>query len=404
STVVDITERKRAEEDRQRLEEQLHQAQKMEALGTLSGGIAHEFNNLLQMILGFTELALAALPATQPAYGHLQGVRLPSDRATDVVEEILALSRPSEGGRQPVQVAQVIQEVLPLLRAALPTTIELRQHGTAHEGTILANRTQLHQVLMNLATNAEYAMRQTGGLLEIGVETVHAPHDGTAHPRILSPGAYVCLRIRDTGQGMPPDVVEHIFEPFFTTKDLSEGTGLGLAIVHGIVTSHGGAITVESTSGQGTTFSLYLPRLVSTAPAAPRAPAEDLPQGKGRLLLVDDEALVTCVGQQLCTHLGYDTVACTSSLEALDIFRAAPQDFDLVITDHTMPAMTGATLVAELRRIRPDIPIILCTGFSPLMNADKAQALGVDAFLMKPVGTHALAVTIHHVLHKRASR
>jgi len=303
-----------------------------------------------------------------------------------------------------VQVAQVIQEVLTLLRATLPTTIDIRQHFTAHEGTVLANRNQLHQVLMNLCTNAEYAMRQTGGILEIGVETVQVPHDRTAHSRTLAPGAYVCLRIRDTGQGMTPDVVEHIFEPFFTTKGVGEGTGMGLAIVHGIVTSHGGAITVQSTPGQGTTFTLYLPRIASTAPAVTSAPAEGLHQGKGRLLFVDDEAMVAQMGHQLLTSLGYDAVACTSSLDALETFRAAPQGFDVVITDQTMPAMTGASLVAELRRIRPDIPIILCTGFSHLLTADQAQALGVDAFLMKPVGTHELAVTIHQVLHKRAAQ
>jgi len=203
---------------------------------------------------------------------------------------------------------------------------------------------------------------------------------------------------------MPPEVVEHIFEPFFTTKAVGEGTGMGLAIVHGIMSSHGGAITVQSTPGQGTTFRLYLPRIASTAPAAPSTPAAGLPQGKGRLLLVDDEIMVAQMGHQLLTALGYDAVACTSSLDALATFRAAPQAFDVVITDQTMPAMTGASLVAELRRIRPDIPIILCTGFSHLMTADQARALGVDAFIMKPVGTHELAVTIHHVLHTRAAQ
>jgi PAS domain S-box-containing protein len=279
-TFLDITERKRAEEDQKCLEAQLYQAQKMEALGTLSGGIAHEFNNILQMILGFTELALAGLPATHPACGHLQGVRLASDRAKDLVQQILAFSRPNKEGRQPVQIAQVIHEALALLRATLPTTIEIRQHGTAHDSTVLAHRNQLQQVLMNLCTNAEYAMRQTGGILEVGVDTLDVPYDGIAPHRACPPGAYVCLSIRDTGPGMPPEVVEHIFEPFFTTKGVGEGTGMGLAIVHGIVTSHGGAITVESTPGQGTTFTMYLPRMAHTAPVAPstlRLPAGAAP-------------------------------------------------------------------------------------------------------------------------------
>jgi CheY-like chemotaxis protein len=203
---------------------------------------------------------------------------------------------------------------------------------------------------------------------------------------------------------MTPDIVEHIFEPFFTTKGVGEGTGMGLAIVHGIVTSHGGAITVESTPGQGTTFTIYLPRIANTAPTETNAPAQGIHHGKGRILFVDDEEMLAHVGQKLLTHLGYDAVACTSSLDALDTFRAAPQHFDLVITDQTMPAMTGVTLVAELRRIRPDIPIILCTGFSHLINAEKAQALGVDAFVMKPGVTQELAVTIQQVLDQRAAQ
>jgi CheY-like chemotaxis protein len=230
------------------------------------------------------------------------------------------------------------------------------------------------------------------------------PHAFAAPHRTLPPGAYVCLTLRDTGQGMTPEVVEHIFEPFFTTKHVGEGTGMGLAIVHGIVTSHGGAITVKSTPGQGTTFTLYLPRLANTVPAEPSPPAESLRRGQGHILLVDDEAMLAHMDQKLLTHLGYDAVACTSSLDALETFRAAPQSFDLVITDQTMPAMTGATLVAELRRIRPDIPIILCTGFSHLMNAEQAQALGVDAFIMKPRVTQELAMTIQQVLHTRAQQ
>jgi PAS domain S-box-containing protein len=403
-TFLDITERKRAEEDRKRLEEQLHQGQKMEALGTLSGGIAHEFNNMLQMILGFTELATYALPTTHPACDHLQAVLLAGNRAKDLVQQILVFSRPSEEERQPVQVAPMLQEVLALLRATLPTTIAMRQHFTEHEGTVLAHRTQLHQVLMNLCTNAEYAMRQTGGILEISVETVDFLHAFTAHHRTLPPGAYVCLTIRDTGQGMTPEIVAHIFEPFFTTKNVGEGTGMGLAIVHGIVTSHGGAITVESAPGQGTTFTIYLPRIANTVPAEPSALAESIRRGQGHILLVDDEAMLAHMDQKLLTHLGYDVVACTSSLDALETFHAAPQSFDLVITDQTMPAMTGATLVAELRRIRPDIPIILCTGFSHLMNAEQAQALGVDAFIMKPRVTQELAMTIKQVLHTRAQQ
>jgi PAS domain S-box-containing protein len=402
STVFNISKRKRAEEERKRLEDQLHQVQKMEALGTLSGGIAHEFNNILAAIIGFTEMATYDLPSTHPTRRHLQVVLSAGKRAKDLVQQILAFSRPSDQERRPVQVALVIQEVLSLLRATLPATIEIRQHFTEQEGLVLAHQSQLHQVVMNLCANAEYAMRETGGILEIGLDVVDIAYGGTTPHSTLAPGSYVCLTIRDTGQGMTPEIIEHIFEPFFTTKSVGEGTGMGLAIVHGIVTGHGGAITVESTPGHGATFTIYLPRIGNAAFTEINVPAEDMHQGRGRILFVDDEEMLARLGQGLLAHLGYDVVACTSSLDALATFRASPQRFDAVITDQTMPVMTGATLVEELRHIRPDIPIILCTGFSHLMNAEKALALGVDAFVMKPGVTHELVVTLQRVLAKRA--
>lgn len=404
STVFDISQRKRTEEERKHLEDQLHQMQKMEALGTLSGGIAHEFNNILAVIIGFTEMATYDLSATHPACRHLQTVLSAGKRAKDLVRQILAFSRPSDQERRPVQVALVIQEVLSLLRATLPTTIEIRQHCTGQEGLVLAHQSQLHQVVMNLCANAEYVMRETGGMLEVGLDVVDIAYGCTTPHRTLTPGSYVRLTIRDTGQGMTPEIIEHIFEPFFTTKSVGEGTGMGLAIVHGIVTGHGGAITVESTPGHGTTFTIYLPRLANTPSPEINVPAEDIRQGQGRILFVDDEEMLARLGQGLLAHLGYDVVACTSSIDALATFRASPRRFDAVITDQTMPVMTGATLVEELRHIRPDIPIILCTGFSHLMNAEKAYALGVDAFVMKPGVTQELVVTLQRVLAKRAAQ
>jgi CheY-like chemotaxis protein len=266
----------------------------------------------------------------------------------------------------------------------------------------LANANQLHQVLMNLCANAEYAMRETGGILEVGVDAVEIDAAVAASPPALPPGWYVRVRVRDTGAGIPVDVVDRVFEPFFTTKGIGEGTGMGLAIVHGIVTSHGGAMAVDSTLGEGTTFTLYLPQMAQdpAPPAAPPAPV--VPQGKGRLLLVDDEEVLARLGQALLERLGYEVAAYTSSLAALEAFQAEPSRFDLIITDQTMPVMSGATLVAELRHIRPDIPIILCTGFSHLMNAEKAEALGVDAFVLKPGVTQELAATIQQVLENRA--
>ena len=395
--VRDITERIR-------LEEQLRQSQKMEALGTLAGGIAHEFNNVLAMMLGFTELARYQVPTTSPAAQHLQKVLTAGTRAKDLVQQILAFSHPSDRAREPVHLAMVIQEALQLLRASLPTTIEIRQQIVPETGMVLANAAQLHQVLMNLCVNAEYAMRETGGVLEVSAENIEVTHAVAASHPNLQPGSHVCVRVRDTGGGIPPPVIDRIFEPFFTTKNIGEGTGMGLAIAHGIVTRHGGVMTVESTPGEGSTFTIYLPQIIhDTAHAAePSEPA--MPPGVGRILFVDDEEVLARLGQALLERLGYDVVVFTSSLAALEAFQAEPYRFDLVITDQTMPAMTGATLVEELRHIRSDIPIILCTGFSHLMNAEKAEALGVDAFVMKPGVTQELAVAIQQVLAKRSQR
>ena len=395
--------RKQVEEDHKRLEAQLRQAQKMEAIGTLAGGIAHEFNNILGAILGFTDLTQYEVPQGSPAWSNLQEVLKAGRRAKDLVQQILAFSRQSEQEQEPLSVSLVVQDILALLRASLPSTIEIRHHLTEEGGTVRANRTQLYQVVMNLCANAEQAMRETGGVLELGADQIEVDAAFAAQHPDLQPGPHVRLRIHDTGPGMTPDVVERIFEPFFTTKDVGEGTGMGLAIVHGIVTSHGGAITVDSTPGEGTTFAVYLPRSTDAAVTdALDHPAEDLPQGHGRLLFVDDEEMLVRMGQSMFTRLGYEVVACTSSVEALDAFRAEPAQFDLVITDQTMPRMTGEELAWELRHLRPDIPIVLCTGYSHLMNAEKARDLGIDAFCMKPLVARDLAVTVQRVLQQRA--
>ena len=403
-TLVDITERKQVEEERQRLEAQLHQMQKMDAIGALAGGIAHEFNNMLTVILGYSQLASAKAPADSPVSQYLQGVATAGHRAKDLVQQLLTFSHPSDRKREAVSLAQVIQEVLKLLRASLPATIEIRQQLAPEAGMVLADATQLHQVLMNLCANAEHAMRETGGVLEIHTAPIEVDEaDAAFHPE-LKPGSYVRVRVRDTGVGIPAKALDRIFEPFFTTKSVGEGTGMGLAIVHGIITKHGGVIRAESAPAAGTTFTIYLPRLPDAAPDAATASASVMPQGQGRILFVDDEELLASLAEGLLVHLGYDVTTHTSSLEALEAFRAAPDRFDIVITDQTMPMMTGATLVEELRRVRPDIPIILCTGFSHVMNEEKAAALGVDAFVMKPGVTEELAAAIQRVLAQRAQK
>ncbi|RMF92264.1 MAG: response regulator, partial [Nitrospinota bacterium] len=375
---------------------QLRQAQKMEAIGTLAGGIAHDFNNILTAILGYTELTLRNMPEESEAYQNLQEVLAAGKRAKELVQQILTFSRQHEQRYQPVQLRQVVQEVLRLVRATLPSTIEIRQYLDT-PGTVLADPGQIHQVLLNLCSNAEYAMRERGGILEVRLEkTQITPEFAAAHPP-LHPGPYLQLSICDTGCGMEPAILDRIFDPFFTTKGVGEGTGMGLAIVHGIVTSHGGAITVESLPGQGTTFTLYFPQIDDVLDSmGDNEPA--LPRGKETILLVEDEPALAALGEQMLTMLGYRVIAYTDSLKALEAFRADPQRFDLVLTDQTMPNMTGEALSRELLRIRPDLPIILYTGFSHTMTPEKARALGIRAYLMKPLVWRDLALTIRQVL------
>jgi CheY-like chemotaxis protein len=291
----------------------------------------------------------------------------------------------------------VVQEALMLLRASLPTTIDIQYHNHSPGAMVHANRTQLHEIIMNLGANADYAMRSTGGRMTIDIDTIEVDAAfASAHPP-LHPGPHVRLTMADTGGGMAPEVMARIFEPFFTTKASGEGSGMGLAIVYGIVTSHRGAITVASTQGVGTRFAFYLPRIEASVVQA-AAPAPPLPPGKGCVLLVDDEATVAMAMQLLLESLGYEAVVYTTSRDALSAFGAAPHRFDVVITDQTMAQMTGEDLVRALRQMRPDIPIILCTGFSHIMDAEKAKALGLEAFLMKPVDEHELATMLHQVL------
>jgi signal transduction histidine kinase len=386
--------------ERKRLEAQLRQAQKMEAIGTLAGGIAHDFNNILTAILGYTELALNDIPQDSAAWRYLQEVRKAGQRAKTLVQQILTFSRRTEQARTPVQLPRLVEEALTLLRASLPSTIAIRHHISQDTSTVLADPTQLHQVLLNLCANAEYAMRETGGLLEIRLEPVEVDEQVTAQHPELPAGPYVRITVTDTGHGMTPDVVERIFEPFFTTKRPGEGSGMGLALVHGIVASHGGVVTVASVVGQGTIFTVYLPRTDDSV-RDEAAQEGSLPTGAERVLFVDDEEVLVRLGQEILLGLGYDVVVCTSSVEALDVFRMAPQRFDLVITDQTMPHMTGEELALELRRLRSDIPIILCTGFSHIIHAERAQELGIDAFLMKPLAMQDLARVIQQVLAPR---
>lgn len=393
----DITERKR-------LEEQLRQAQKMEAIGTLAGGIAHDFNNILSAIIGYAELATYDIPQADPLQDTMQEVLTAGNRAKDLVQQILTFSRRHEHERKPIHLHLIVNEALKLLRASLPATIDIQSYIRKDIGHVLADPTQIHQVLMNLCTNAGHAMQDTGGLLEIRLDPVNIDinHVLTTHHPSLQPGSHIRLKVHDTGHGMSSEVLERIFEPFFTTKEIGQGTGMGLAVVHGIITSHNGTITVQSAPGQGTTVNIYLPCIKEIA-ASIEPSQEPIPHGKECILFVDDEVALTRLGQAMLERLGYNVVTRASSIEALAAFRASPQRFDLVITDQTMPQMTGEQLTQDLRQIRPDIPIILCTGFSHAMNADKAQTLGIDGFLMKPLLIDDLGRKIRHVLDLKLS-
>jgi PAS domain S-box-containing protein len=380
-----------------RLEAQLLQAQKMEAIGTLAGGIAHDFNNILSSVIGYTELALEEVSKEGLLHSNLQEVLKAGRRARDLVRQILAFSRQSDQELKPLEISPIIKETLKLLRASLPSTINIKQHMGANLGTVMTDPTQVNQILMNLCTNAAHAMGKNGGTLEVNLEKVGNGTDvGVRFPG-LSPGPYVKLTVSDNGHGMAPEVKERIFDPYFTTKEKGEGTGLGLAMVHGIVKSHGGTITVYSEPEMGATFHVYLP-INETETDQATGSEETIPTGSERILFVDDEQPIVDIAKQMVEQLGYSMVTRTSSLEALELFRAKPDEFDLVITDMTMPNMTGEELANELMFIRPDIPIILCTGFSRSVTEKKAKAMGIQAFILKPILRQELAETIRRVL------
>ena len=385
---------------RKQLEAQVRQMQKMEAIGALAGGIAHDFNNVLSALLGYTELACLDVPEDGEAWQHLQEVLIAGQRAKKLIQQILTFSRQTEQDRRPVQLSLIVRETLSLLRASLPATIEIQQHIEAATDVIWADPTQMHQVLMNLGSNAAHAMRDTGGVLDVRLDATDVDAAFAASYPELRPGPYLRLRMRDTGHGIAPEIRQRIFDPFFTTKERYEGTGMGLAMVHGIVTGHNGAISVDGQPGEGTAFTIYLPRIEKRSEAA-IAFETPLPGGSEHVLFIDDEAMLTRLSQQLLERLGYTVTAYTSSVEALEAFRSDPRRFDLVITDQTMPHLTGDMLVGDLRQLRPDLPIILCTGFSHMMTEEKARALQLDALLMKPLVTHDLAVVVRRVLDGR---
>ncbi len=397
--VLDITERRKVELERRRLQVRLAQSQKMESIGNLAGGIAHDFNNILSSILGFTELAMQDAEKGTELEDSLQEVYAGGNRAKELVKQILAFARQSDEVTKPVQLSSIAMEVLKLIRSTIPASIEIEK-DIESSSLVMGNPIQLHQVFLNLFTNASQAMREKGGILKIEMRDVEIDFSKKWDTLHLDEGDYIEVVISDTGEGIESDILEQIFEPYFTTKGPGEGSGMGLAVVSGIVESYGGKVIAESIPGELTHFFIYLP-ITSKFTRENSYKEEELPTGNERILFVDDEPPLARMGGRILERLGYSVETRTSSTEALELFRSKPDEFDLVITDMTMQHMMGDKFAIELQLIRSDIPIILCTGYSAIISEERAKEIGIKAFAYKPIAKGDFAKTIRLVLDEK---
>ena len=393
----DITERILSERKVAKLQEQIIQSQKMEFIATLTGGIAHDFNNILYIILGNTELALGEIPKGNPAYSKLEEIKSASLRASRIIKQLLNFTHKTDHKLEPIGAVTVIQNALNFLRSTIPATIEIRKHLTDDDMVILADPIQINRAMMNICANASLAMEATGGILEVIIEPATIKARSIKNFPDLIAGKYAKITIRDQGPGIKPETIQRIFDPYFTTNEKS--SGMGLSIVQGIVKNHNGAIWVDSRLGKGTTITLLFP-VVDAKPKVEIHTIDELTRGTETILFVDDEEPIRIMGKLMLKRLGYKVKTCQNPREALDLFQSEPDYFDLVITDMTMPGMTGAQLSEKLLKIRPDIPIILCTGHSSLINEAKAKKLGMAGYIMKPMSISRLAKSIRKVLDK----
>jgi PAS domain S-box-containing protein len=383
----DITEHKQVEAEKERLEAQLRQSQKMEAIGMLAGGIAHDFNNILGAILGYSELAQKATPEGSAERRYIDNVMHAGERAKSLVERILAFSRSGMGDSVPINVQAVVEEATELLAASLTSGTSLETQLDGGDAAVLGDATQLYQAVMNLCTNALQAM-QNGGVLRVTLDRIAVEQDLSLSHGSVAPGRYVHLCVSDTGSGIPPEILERMFNPFFTTKGATgEGTGLGLSLVHGIVADLRGAIDVTSSLGQGTSFAIWLPISGELpTPSVQVQIAQELPRGSGQtVMIVDDEAALLALAEETLAELAYEPIGFSSASSALAAFREAPHRFDIVLTDEVMPGITGTDLAVEIRQLRPDIPIILTSGYAPLPLQERAHAVGIREILNKPL-------------------
>ncbi|SLM29725.1 putative Histidine kinase [Desulfamplus magnetovallimortis] len=379
---------------------QLARAQRMESLGLLAGGIAHDFNNILASILGFTELLMFDAPKGSRMEEYLTEIFTAGKRAKELVKQILAFARQTGDTLQPVQIHLIAKETLKLIRSSIPTTIAI-QSNIKSSGLAMANPTQIHQIFMNLFTNAAHAMDEHGGVLTVTMMDENIAPGTKGAPIKLKPGQYIKITVEDTGTGIPPEIIHSIFEPYFTTKQIGEGTGMGLALVHGIIENYKGSITVESEMGKGTVFTVYIPATTFDSKQNTELSEKKTYSGSGRVLFVDDEAAIVKVGKLLLEKNGYHVSSTTSSLDALEMFTKKPDAFDLIITDMTMPHMTGDVLAEKIMKIRPELPIILCTGYNKRLSKEQAFKIGFKEYIKKPFDKDILLKTVKSVLNSK---